>query len=96
MPITNHAEQRLQQRGMREQDVNLVLAHGTAIDRHRVVLTHKDAEREIHRRKKEIERFERCRDCIVVTVEASVVTAYRLTDARGAQKLARTLRSLAQ
>ena len=73
---SNHATQRMQQRGIRERDVDLVLNCGTQIDNVSVLLSDKDAAREIERRKHEIQALERLRGCKVVIIEGVVVTCY--------------------
>ena len=73
---SNHATQRIQQRGIRERDVDLVLNCGTQIDKVSILLSDKDAAREIERRKHEIQALERLRGCKVVIIEGVVVTCY--------------------
>ncbi len=79
---SNHAEQRMQQRGIRKQDIDLLLACGTQVDESSVLLSEKDAAREIHRRKREIQALERLRGAKVVISEGVVVTCYRAAERR--------------
>ncbi len=73
---SNHAGQRMQQRGIRERDIDLLLSCGTQIDDASILLSDKDAAREIERRKHEIQALERLRGCKVVIIEGVVVTCY--------------------
>ena len=74
--VTQHAEARMQQRGLREADLRLVLATATQVAPDAYLLTDADAEREINQRKREIERLERLRNWKVVVAGATVVTCY--------------------
>ena len=77
---SNHAGQRMQQRGIRERDIDLLLSCGTQIDEASILLRDKDAAREIERRKHEIQTLERLRGCKVVIIEGVVVTCYRASE----------------
>mgnify|MGYP006875467982 CR=1 FL=1 len=59
--FTKHAEERLQQRGFRKADVDLVLKAASEIGPKVYVLTDQDAAREIQLRKQEIQNLERLR-----------------------------------
>ncbi len=63
---SNHAKTRLQQRGMRGADVELVMNTGTALNDNSIILLKRDAEREIAKRKNEIKRLERLQSVRVV------------------------------
>lgn len=71
-----HAERRMRQRGLRERDIALLLAYGTQLDEASIVLSNKDAAREIERRKTEIQALERLRGCQVVLGKKLVITCY--------------------
>ena len=73
---SNHACQRMQQRGFRERDIDLLMTCGTQIYDDSILLSDKDAAREIERRKHEIQALERLRGCRVVISEGVVVTCY--------------------
>ena len=73
---SNHAGQRMQQRGIRKRDIDLLLTCGTQIDGVSILLSDKDTAREIERRKHEIQALERLRGCKVVIREGVVVTCY--------------------
>ena len=77
---SNHAGQRMQQRGIRERDIDLLLICGTQIDEASILLSDKDAAREIERRKHEIQALERLRGCKVVIIEGVVVTCYHASE----------------
>ena len=50
--VTRHAETRLNQRGFRKSDLNVILSYGTEIGRNRIMLTKRDVAREIKNLKK--------------------------------------------
>ena len=75
--LTRHAETRMRQRGIRERDVLLILAHATRIDDETWFMYKRDVRRAIKERKQEIRALERIAGCKVVARGESVVTAYR-------------------
>lgn len=79
LKISQHAKVRVRQRGLRENDLNLIVQVGTAIDVDSVFLLDRDVEREVRKRKREIVTLERLRGCRVVVVGETVVTVYRPT-----------------
>ena len=90
---SRHAETRMQQRGIRERDIPLVLALGTQVEDGTWILLRRDVTREIGIRKREIQELERLQNCKVVTLGGHVITVYpsRLADQkrtlrRGRQK----------
>lgn len=76
--LTRHAEVRLRQRGLREDDVGVVLRHGTATQE-AVVLTRKDVARAVAEHRREISRLERLCGTAVFTRDAAVLTVFRPT-----------------
>ena len=66
---TRHAEKRMRQRGMRTDDIALVLACGTQIDDDAYLLRDRDV-------RQSIEALQRLRNRKVVVREGAVVTAY--------------------
>ena len=74
---SNHALVRIRQRGMRESDIPMIVAAGTAVDDDSVLLLAQDVDREIRRRKREITALERLRGCRVVIAGETIVTVYR-------------------
>jgi hypothetical protein len=75
--LTNHAEARVRQRGIRESDIPVIVAAGTPVDDDSVFLLARDVDREIQQRKREICALERLRGCRVVIDGQTVVTIYR-------------------
>ena len=73
---THHAETRLQQRGIREKDIPLIIALGTQIDDETWFMRNRDVTREIESLKKEIHRLERLANRKVVIRSGRVITAY--------------------
>ncbi len=74
---SRHAEIRLNQRGIRTRDVDLVLNAATRVAPDAYLLTDSDVEREIVRRKQEIQQLERLRGLKLVVEGDTLVTAYR-------------------
>jgi len=77
LTLSNHAKVRMRQRGLRRTDLDLVLRCASEIGEDVYFLSRKDAEREISRRKREIQALERLRDHKVVVADETVVTCYR-------------------
>jgi hypothetical protein len=75
--LTQHAQARIRQRGLRESDLALIVAAGTPVDGDSLLLLAQDVEREIRRRKQEIGTLERLRGCRIVLAGEAVVTVYR-------------------
>lgn len=78
--FTKHAEERLQQRGFRKADVDLVLEAASEIGPKVYVLTDQDAAREIQKRKQEIQKLERLRGTTLVIEEGRLITMYHGRD----------------
>ena len=76
---TKHARDRMRQRGKSEQDVNLILQCATEVGDGSLLLLRKDVDREVTRRKREIEKLERLIDCKVVFSDGLVITLYHAT-----------------
>jgi hypothetical protein len=77
LTLTQHAESRIRQRGLRESDIPMIIAAGTPVDADSLLLLAQDVDREIRRRKQEIGALERLRGCRVVIAGEQVVTVYR-------------------
>ena len=73
---TMHWLARKQQRGFRGDDAERILSAGTEISECEVMVTNKDADREIHRLKREIRRWERLRNRKIVTAGDRIITGY--------------------
>lgn len=74
---SRHAEKRLNQRGIRPKDIDLLLNAATQVAQDAYLLTNGDVEREIIRRKEEIQQLERLRGMKLVVEGHTLVTAYR-------------------
>lgn len=74
--LSLHAEVRMRQRGMRDDDLRLLLATATQVAPDAYILTDADATREINQCKREIERLERLRNRKIVVAGGSVITCY--------------------
>lgn len=75
--ISNHAVTRMNQRGLRHSDLDLILRCGSEVGEDIVFLSRQDADREISRRKREIQALERLRNQKVVVAAETIVTCYR-------------------
>ncbi len=80
LPITRHGQSRMQQRGIRLADLDVLLTHGTDIGRDRIMLRTRDAAKIIRSLKKQIAKIERLTDKVLVVPEGELVTAYHQTD----------------
>ncbi len=76
LDFSKHAVRRVRQRGLRDRDVELVVEYGTPIAGDGIVLFDSDVRREIARRKREIQAFERFRGCKVVVSAGTIITCY--------------------
>lgn len=85
--LTNHAGVRLRQRGLRETDIDLVMACGTDAPGGRVILRRRDVAREIAACKRRIQTLERLSGCTVVCEEDAIVTCYHATGHLGRKVL---------
>ena len=61
--LSSHAAARVQQRGVRESDIPVILDAGTPVDDESVLLLSQDVDREIRKYKKAISTLERLRGC---------------------------------
>ncbi|MCC6006393.1 MAG: hypothetical protein JJU40_01800 [Rhodobacteraceae bacterium] len=94
LAISRHAAARMRQRGIRERDLALVLEAATPLAHDAWMLTAADADREIARRKREIEQLQRLRGCKVVVSGNAIVTVCHMRPAaeRGALRRGREYR----
>lgn len=79
--VTRHTEARMRQRGFREGDLALLLEAATPVADDAWLLTATDADREISRRKREIEQLQRLRGCKVVVSDDAIVTVCHMRPA---------------
>ena len=79
---TRHGAIRMRQRGMKNEDVALILAHATQVDNGTWMLLKRDANHAIKHHKQEIQALERLKNVKLVMCSDGVVTAYpsRRTD----------------
>lgn len=81
LAVTRHTEARMRQRGFREADLALLLDTATPLADDAWLLTAADADREIARRKREIEHLQRLRGCKVVVSGDAIVTVCHMRPA---------------
>lgn len=74
--ITRHAEQRMQQRGMRRRDLDMILRFGTVTD-DGVILTNRDAAAQIAVYQRRISLLERLKGTAVFTAGNRATSVYR-------------------
>ena len=74
--LTRHAEVRMRQRGLRNDDIRLLLTAASQISRDVYLLTERDTAREIAKCKRKIQSLERLNGCKVVVEQGCVVTCY--------------------
>jgi len=75
--LTRHAEVRMCQRGLKDDDLELILSAASQVSGDAYLLTDQDAAREIIRRKREIQQLERLKGYKVVVENGAVITCYR-------------------
>jgi hypothetical protein len=88
--LTQHAETRARQRGLREADIVLMMSAATPLAEDAWLMTNADVAREIAKRKREIQQLERLRDVKVVVIGSDVVTAYHSRPSDQRRALRRT------
>ena len=76
MAYTHHAETRMQQRGIREKDISLIIALGTQVDDHTWLMRKRDVARGIDILKRGIKILDRLANHKVVIRGGQVITAY--------------------
>ncbi len=74
--LTRHTEIRMRQRGVRDDDLRLLLEAASQVSPDAYMLTDHDAAREISRRKHEIQCLERLKGCKVIVEHGTIVTCY--------------------
>ena len=86
MNISTHAQQRLQQRGLHETDLELIVFHGT-ITRDGYLLRRNDVARIEREVKSLISRLNRLEGKYVVVKGGTIVTAYHPTEKKSKKLL---------
>ncbi len=76
LTMTAHAQRRKQQRGFRDADIAIVLQTATQVAPDAYMLTRADAAREIAKRKREIQQFERLSGSKIIVEGDTVITCY--------------------
>ena len=76
LPFTKHGQERMRQRGLRKTDLETILEYGTEIDQDRIMLTGQDVDKIIRFLKREIAKFERLKNKIVVVSDGRLITTY--------------------
>lgn len=74
--LTKHGAIRMQQRGFKNEDINIIAQCGTDIGDHEVFMRSKDVDREILYLKKMIKKIDRLRNRKIVIAGNSLVTCY--------------------
>ena len=79
--ITKHADIRMQQRGLCNEQIELVLKHGEPTS-DGYVMTSRALEGSLAELRHEIKMLEKLKNVNVIDIHGSVVTAYRVSDRR--------------
>ena len=77
--VSRHAEGRMQQRGLRRRDIDLVLVWGTSVDDGGILLRDKDVDDAIKHGERDIDGLRRACGTWAVYRNNKVVTCYRAT-----------------
>lgn len=77
--ITQHADRRMNQRGIRKEDIGLILAAADQVASDAYLMTNEIVDEEIARRKKEIHQLERLRGKKLIVERDTVITTYHAT-----------------
>jgi len=76
MVLSNHAEQRIRQRGLRHSDITLILDHGTPAGE-ATVLRNRDVQNVISHLKETMRRLNRLAGVAVIMEQDTIVSVYR-------------------
>ena len=74
---TKHGEVRMQQRGFKNEDIDVIAQYGTETRDKVFLLRSKDVDEEIRRLKKQIKRLDRNRNRSIVMANDTLITCYR-------------------
>ena len=77
--VSRHADGRMQQRGIRQHDLDLVLVWGTAVDDGGILLRNKDVDDAIRHGERDIDGLRRACGTWAMYRNSNVVTCYRAT-----------------
>lgn len=84
MQTSNHAKQRMSQRGVSREMVDLVLTHG-AVENDRYVMSRKEADRLIEEMQRDLRVLQKIRDkggVVVVSTDDTLITTYNFQGQR--------------
>lgn len=90
--ISKHAQTRMQQRGISEGDIELIVQYGSDVRNGLRQLRGKDIDNEVKRIKRRIQDLERLRNCAVIMEDDAVITCYHLYGKSGRSALRRNYR----
>ena len=77
--VSKHADGRMQQRGIRRRDIDLVLLWGTCVDDGRILLRDTDVNDAIRQGERDVDGLGRVCGTCAVYLDDTVVTCYRAT-----------------
>lgn len=86
LTVTAHAQTRLRQRGFKQADIEAVLSAATRLSGDAFFLSKRDAQREIEKRKREIQQFERLSGTELILVGEKLITAYHCDSSHRAKR----------
>lgn len=86
LTVTTHAQARLRQRGFKKADVEAVLSAATRLSGDAFFLSKRDAQREIEKRKREIQQLERLKGAELILVGEKLITAYHCDPSHRAKR----------
>ena len=77
--VSRHADGRMQQRGIRRRDIDLVLLWGTSVDDGGILLRNRDVDDAIRQGERDVDGLRRASGAWAVYRDDTVVTCYRAT-----------------
>lgn len=77
--LTRHASVRMQQRGLRQEDIRLFLDEASQVTPEAYLLKDEDVARAVRRKQTEIRRLERLRGTQAIVLNGVIVTCYHAT-----------------
>lgn len=77
--VSKHADGRMQQRGIRRRDIDLILLWGTSVDDGGILLRHRDVDDAIRQGERDVDGLRRACGAWAVYRDDMVVTCYRPT-----------------
>ena len=89
LAYTTHARRRMQQRGLCERDVELIVRYGTDVRRGLRLLRRRDIRKLAKHTNRPVQHLERILNCAVVMDNDTVITCYHLHGQAGRRALRR-------